>query len=534
MLHPALAHYPLLLLLLLLTTCTLIYQTLLSNLESKAIRKLGSFAPRVRNRLPFGLDIVLRSVMHTRKDSVLEFWDWVFSFTPNRSGYTAEFYIGRQRVIFTADPRNVRAVLATQMSDYGKGKSFHDDWHPFLGDSIFTTDGEAWRYSRQLIRPQFVKDRLSDLGIFEKHVGRLMSHIDGHGEEIDIADLFYRMTLDSTTDYLLGESVDSLDDPRTEFASAFAEVQRVQNTIASSGPFSPLVPKKSYVSYNHPIPALLDYGFHLIFFLMRAGLKVINAFVNPFIDRALQMDMSELNKKKSLSFLEALAATGTKDRKYLRDQVVAVLLAGRDTTAGALSFTFQALAEQSDILRKLRQEILDRLGDTEPPSYEDLKNMPYLQHCMNETLRLYPAVPINLRTSLRDTTLPTGGGSDGLQPVGVLKDTIIVYSALYMQRRADLYPPPSSQFPDVLTYSPERWENWTPKTWNYIPFNRGPRICIGRQFALTQMGYTITRILQRFERIDVRWRDGEQKIKCDVVISPAHGVKVGFWKAQAN
>ena len=123
-----------------------------------------------------------------------------------------------------------------------------------------------------------------------------------------------------------------------------------------------------------------------------------------------------------------------------------------------------------------------------------------------------------------------------------------------MQRRADLYPTPSSEFPDVLTYSPERWENWTPKSWNYIPFNGGPRICIGQQFALTQMGesaflslsmtldsrliftcvqgYTITRILQRFERIDARWQDGEQKIKCEVVISPAHGVKVGFWEGQ--
>ena len=112
------------------------------------------------------------------------------------------------------------------MSDYGKGKSFHDDWHPFLGDSIFTTDGEAWHYSRQLMRPQFVKDRISDLDIFEKHVEKLMSHINGQGEEVDIANLFYRLTLDSTTDYLLGESVNSLDDPQTEFASAFAEVQR--------------------------------------------------------------------------------------------------------------------------------------------------------------------------------------------------------------------------------------------------------------------------------------------------------------------
>ena len=123
-----------------------------------------------------------------------------------------------------------------------------------------------------------------------------------------------------------------------------------------------------------------------------------------------------------------------------------------------------------------------------------------------------------------------------------------------MQRRADLYPIPSSDSPDVLTYSPERWDNWAPKIWNYIPFNGGPRICIGQQFALAQIGesaspsskmlgsihtaaygsclegYTIVRFLQRFERIDVRWRKVEEKIKCEVVISPAHGVKVGFWE----
>ena len=141
------------------------------------------------------------------------------------------------------------------------------------------------------MRPQFIKDRVSDLLIFEKHVGKLMSHINGQGQEVDVADLFYRLTLDSATDYLLGKSVNSLDDPHIEFASAFAEVQRgecllgavsllaevqvqipdifqgdeleirlqskanfiivtVQNTIAGSGPFSPLVPKKTYVSHN--------------------------------------------------------------------------------------------------------------------------------------------------------------------------------------------------------------------------------------------------------------------------------------------
>ena len=139
----------------------------------------------------------------------------------------------------------------------------------------------------------------------------------------------------------------------------------------------------------------------------RAGLKVLDAFVNPFIDRCLQLNPSEVEEKTSRSFLDALVATGIKDRKFLRDQIVAVLLAGRDTTAGSLAFTFQALAKHPDILRKLRREILERVGETEPPSYEDLKSMPYLQHCMKETLRLYPAVPVNVSTEAWSVTPST-------------------------------------------------------------------------------------------------------------------------------
>ena len=84
---------------------------------------------------------------------------------------------------------------------------------------------------------------------------------------------------------------------------------------------------------------------------------------------------------------------------------------------------------------------------------------------INETLRLYPVVPFNVRLALKDTTLPTGGGKDGMQPIGILKGTPIAYSALGMQRRADLYPPPSSGFPPVSEFVPERWDKWTPKSW---------------------------------------------------------------------
>ena len=202
-----------------------VYLAITSRFEDRAVAKLGSHAPRVRSYLPFGVDVVYRMIHHSRHDTDLDFWDWLFARSPNEQSKTVEVGLARRRWIFTADPENIKAILATQFQDFGKGKQFHEDWRPFLGDSIFTTDGQQWHDSRQLIRPQFIKNRVADLEIFEKHAERLMSKFGGRGEEVDIAALFYRFTLDLTTDYLLGKSVDSLDDPQTEFASAFAEVR---------------------------------------------------------------------------------------------------------------------------------------------------------------------------------------------------------------------------------------------------------------------------------------------------------------------
>ena len=352
----------------------LVYFTIVDVINHRAIRKLGAFAPVVRSRLPFGIDTAIRSVSHSKSNTDSKFWDWLFTWSPNENSKTIEVTLARDRFIFTADPDNIKAILATQFDDYGKGEPFHEDWKDFLGDGIFTTDGELWHNSRQLIRPQFVKTRVADLDIFEQHVQRLLSKLDGRGEKVDISALFYRFTLDTATDFLLGKSVDSLDQPETPFADAFNEVQRVQNLISRSGAFHRLIPRGTFW----------------------AGLRVMNSFVEPFIERVLRLNISDLNEKSNQSFLHALAATGTRDRKIIRDQVVNVLLAGRDTTAGTLSFTFQELSANPEIVRKLRREILERVGRSQPPSFDDLKNMPYVQHVLHETLRLYPAVPFNV------------------------------------------------------------------------------------------------------------------------------------------
>ena len=125
-------------------------------------------------------------------------------------------------------------------------------------------------------------------------------------------------------------------------------------------PLNPLVPRSSF----------------------HKGIKVINEFVTPYIEQALSLSPEELATKakseEGYTFLHALASF-TRDRKVLRDQLVAVLLAGRDTTASTLSWTFYELARHPEIVKKLRAEIVSQVGLDRPPTYADLKGMKYLQ-----------------------------------------------------------------------------------------------------------------------------------------------------------
>ena len=197
----------------------------------------------------------------------------------------------------------------------------------------------------------------------------------------------------------------------------------------------------------------------------------MNSFIEPLITKALSLSPAELEHKvtKSDTLLHALARY-TRDRRVIHDQLVAMLLAGRDSTAATLSWIFLELARNPSVVTKLRKEIGEHLPHNQIPSYHDVKEMKYLTRIINETLRLYPILPFNVRQALVDTTLPRGGGPLGLDPVGIQAGTVIAYSTLLMQRRADLYPPLSEKFPYAPSkWVPDRWETWTPKSWQYIP-----------------------------------------------------------------
>lgn len=261
------------------------------------------------------------------------------------------------------------------------------------------------------------------------------------------------------------------------------------------------------------------------------AIKVMDDMVQPFIDRTLNLTTDELEKlSKSdteFSFLHSLA-NYTRDPKVIRDQLIAVLLAGRDTTAATLSWAMYELSNYPRCWQKMRAEVLEHVGADRTPTYEDLKKLKYLNNVLNETLRMYPAVPFNVRSAITDTSLPSC--VPGRPDITVLAGDQIFYSTMAMQRRPDLYPPVSDTFAPVHLFSPERWETWQPKPWQYVPFNGGPRICVGQNFALTEMAYVMVRMAQKYSRVEYRGDWNAQIHKVEIVGTPGMGVNVALFE----
>lgn len=233
--------------------------------------------------------------------------------------------------------------------------------------------------------------------------------------------------------------------------------------------------------------------------------KNIQTFIDHYVDLALRKpaageklaEEGQHDNKRRYVFLEELASR-TRDPVELRAQLLNILLAGRDTTASLLSWLFHQLLRHPEVFAKLRAAILADFGTYSNPSeitFSTLKSCTYLQHCLNETLRLWTVVPGNSRRANKITTLPKGGGPDGESPVLIPANAEVNYSIHVMHRRKDLWGA------DADAFKPERFTGRKPG-WEYLPFNGGPRICIGQQFALTEASYVVVRLLQRFDAVE--------------------------------
>ena len=288
---------------------------------------------------------------------------------------------------------------------------------------------------------------------------------DGWTALTNLQPLFFRLTLDSATEFLFGESVDTQlaalpganashihgGVSESEFARAFDESQDWMAFAARMGAFHKLGHTKKFYQTVDKVHKFIDYYVQLA---VRHDAK----------DKA-----AEEGRKEKYTFLGALAQE-TKDPFELRGQLLSILLAGRDSTSSLLGWCFWLLGKNPQYYQKLRTAIINDFGDYESCELTDitfsrLKSCTFLQHFMNETLRLFPLVSLNARTAIvRDTTLPFGGGPDGTAPIFIPKGMEVQYTPHVMQHRKDLWGPDAEEF------KPERWEG-RKTSWEYLPFN---------------------------------------------------------------
>jgi cytochrome P450 len=422
---------------------------------------------RQENKLPFGIDWLKKAAA---ADKGQRFPQHLYEKMIQHGGPTFSHRILNGYDFHTSEPKNIQAILATQFADFDLGQHRRGNFFPLLGNGIFTQDGKSWEHSRAMMRPQFARDQVSDLNLEESHIQNLMRAVvpnpqDGNWTPpVDLQPLFFRLTLDTATEFLFGQSVNS-------------QLAALPGYISPSGT-SKIATQDFGVSFDRAQLGLAQRArFSDKYWLVnpdkfKEDCKLCHDFIDHFVNLVLTKDPAEKAKarehvgKEKYVFLEALASQ-TRDPIELRSQMLHILLAGRDTTASLIGWVFYNLARDPERYQRLRNIIVAEFGTYSSSGPEDitfaqLKSCQYLQHVMNETLRLYPVVPINGRRTNKDTTLPVGGGPEGKDKIFLPKDTGVDYSVYVMHRRKDLWGDDANEF------RPERWEGRRPG-WEFLP-----------------------------------------------------------------
>lgn len=294
------------------------------------------------------------------------------------------------RTVHTCDPRNVKHLLASGFDDFKLPRVRVSVMSDLLGSGIFTLDGQAWSYMRALLRPSLTKARLNTLPeILEQHVQSLLEHIRGDSTEMDLQPLFFKVTMDIASEFLLGRST-NLMGARDYSETTTTTAEFVDNYMISSAE----TVRKMRLG---PLSSLR--------FSPRADLarRKVFEYMDDYIRTSLQAQHETplYSEGSGALFLQGLAAA-VGDKKMLRDQVLHIFLASRDTTASLLSNLFFVLCRKRDIYAKLRKEVLRVVGSCSPPAFEQLRSMSYLKWCVNECKITSAPISRHLYMSIAD------------------------------------------------------------------------------------------------------------------------------------
>ncbi|KAK9101704.1 hypothetical protein Sjap_018958 [Stephania japonica] len=392
--------------------------------------------------------------------------------------------------VYTADPANVEYILKTNFPNFGKGWYNYTILGDLLGDGIFTVDGEKWRHQRKVSSYEFSTKVLRDFSssVFRRNAVRLAGIISSAAtskSSMDIQDLLMKSTLDSIFKVGFGVELDSTcgSTEGTLFANAFNDSSEL--TLWR------------YVDITWPIKKFLNIGSEA---KLKKNIKLIDDFMYKLIRTKIEKvsNSKDDSAEKKEDIMSRFLDLNETDPRYLRDIVLNFLVAGRDTTATTLSWFIYMLCKHPHIQEKVAKEVREvtkasedlSLGDVAATMTEEiLDKMHYLHAALSETLRLYPAVPVDAKICFSDDTLPDG--------FSVKKGDMVAYQPYAMGRMKSIWGDDAGEF------RPERWidENGMfrgESSFKFTAFQAGPRICLGKEFAYRQMKIFASLLLHCF------------------------------------
>ncbi|QCD95288.1 Cytochrome P450 [Vigna unguiculata] len=409
-------------------------------------------------------------------------------------GGTGEFtgpWFTNMNYLITSDPINVHHILSKNFKNYVKGPEFREIFQAF-GDGIFTADGEAWKYNRDLFQSLF-KHKSFEL-FLEKTIRKkvqnsllvVLEHVQQHGSVVDLQDVFNRFTFDNICSTVLGYDPCclSLDFPEVAIEKAFNEVEE-------SIFYRHVMPKRVW-----KVQKWLQMGREKT---MTEACKSFDEFIHALIASKFEA-LSRCNENEETGedcadLLTTLMREGNKEQHddiFLRDAVFNLFVAGRDTLTSALTWFFWLVATNPLVEEKILEEINQNFGSNEENavlSAEEVKKLVYLHGAICETLRLFPPIPFERKQALEGDVLPSGHC--------VNPRTMILFSLYAMGRFEEIWGK------DCMELKPERWISqkggivYVP-SYKFVAFNAGPRTCLGKDLSFLQMKIVAAAILRNY------------------------------------
>lgn len=369
---------------------------------------------------------------------------------------------GGEPMCLVNHPDHVKHVLQDNASSYHKGFSY-DRIRPLLGNGLLTSEGDLWKRQRRLAQPAFHRGRIASFAA--TMVARCDAMLDRwaampEDAPIDLHAELSRVTLEIVCETLFSTDVAG---SASRVASSLEVVLRILNERLMR-----------VVVHSLPTPENLR---------LRRAVRELDDVVDRVIAerRRVALDAHDDLLSMLMGATDAETGEGMSDAQ-LRDEAMTIILAGHETTANAIAWTFHRLARHPDIAERLVAEVHAVLGDRAPTA-EDARRLPFTSRVLDESMRLHPPAWIISRKAMSDDVI---GGYR--VPAG----TTVLVSPYTLHRHPGFWEDPERFDPDRFT--PERSEARPRHA--YIPFASGARFCIGSNFALLEAVLLIARIAQ--------------------------------------